>query len=213
MDGLLLDTERLAMQALGEAGREIGVAMPVELCRSLIGIPEDASRAVLLEAHGSAATTDRLLAAATRLFEAAIQEGRLGVKPGALLLLDAADRAGLPRAVATSSLRRKAILQLQAAGIAERFDAVVTRDDVARGKPHPDVYLQAAQALGMAPSRCLALEDSYNGVRAAHAAGMSVVMVPDLLPPTEEMVRLCRAVVADLGSLVPWLDAHPPSER
>jgi HAD superfamily hydrolase (TIGR01509 family) len=201
------------MQALGEAGREVGVAMPVDLCRSLIGIPEDASRAVLLAAHGAEATTDRLLAAATRLLEAAIAEGRLRVKPGVLRLLDAADRARLPKAVATSSVRRKALLQLQAAGIAERFDAVVTRDDVARGKPHPDVYLHAAQALRTAPSRCLALEDSYNGVRAAHAAGMSVVMVPDLLPPTEEMQTLCRAVVADLGSVVPWLVGEPSPER
>jgi beta-phosphoglucomutase-like phosphatase (HAD superfamily) len=69
---------------------------------------------------------------------------------------------------------------------------------VSRGKPNPDLYLHAARALGIAPARCLALEDSYNGVRAAHAAGMTVVMVPDLLPPTDEMRSLCRAIVPDL---------------
>jgi beta-phosphoglucomutase-like phosphatase (HAD superfamily) len=69
---------------------------------------------------------------------------------------------------------------------------------VARGKPFPDLFLCAAQRLMLAPERCLALEDSYNGVRAAHAAGMPVVMVPDLLSPTPEMHQMCLAVVSDL---------------
>src|SRR5207302_1685493 len=123
--------------------------------------------------------------------------GELRVKPGAVELLDAAESARLPRAVATSSSRAKAMHHLRAAGIVDRFDAVVTRDDVVRGKPHPDLFLRAASALAIAPARCLALEDSYNGVRAAHAAGMPVIMVPDLLPATEEMRGLCHAILDD----------------
>jgi HAD superfamily hydrolase (TIGR01509 family) len=205
MDGLLLDTESLALRALQKAGGEIGLEMSDALCRSMIGVAADRSRLLLIECHGESAPADPLFAAAARHLEAQIEAGLLRVKPGVTQLLEFAEKADLPRAVATSSSRRKALHHLHAAGIVDRFDAVVTRDDVSRGKPHPDLFLHAARALAKAPARCLALEDSYNGVRAAHAAGMPVVMVPDLLPPTDEMRELCRAVVDDLHEVVPML--------
>jgi HAD superfamily hydrolase (TIGR01509 family) len=213
MDGLLLDTETLAMQALLSAGAEVGLEMPQSLCRSMIGVPEDMSRLLFRERHGSGVPADPLFAAAARHLEALIDDGQLRIKPGVLEMLAAAEEAGLPKAVATSSARRKAMHHLRRAGIGDRFDAILTRDDVARGKPHPDLYVQAARALETAPSRCLALEDSYNGVRAAHAAGMPVVMVPDLLAPTDEMRRLCRAVVTDLHAVIPWFRQVPGSPR
>jgi beta-phosphoglucomutase-like phosphatase (HAD superfamily) len=114
--------------------------------------------------------------------------------------------------VATSSSRDKAVHHLSRAAIWHRFDAVLTRGDVSQGKPHPDLYLAAARALAMAPSRCLALEDSYNGVRAASAAGMPVVMVPDLLAPTDEMHRLCSAVMHDLHEVADMMRTRMASE-
>jgi HAD superfamily hydrolase (TIGR01509 family) len=123
-------------------------------------------------------------------------------------LLDFLKARKVPCAVATSSARDKADHHLQAAGIARCFDAIVTRDEVARGKPFPDLYRHAAQRLGAAAESCLALEDSYNGVRAAAAAGMPVVMVPDLLPPTEEMESLCHAILADLHEVMEMLAAE-----
>ena len=80
----------------------------------------------------------------------------------------------------------------------DRFHAIVARGDYTRGKPNPDPFLTAAQRLGVAPADCLALEDSYNGIRAASAAGMMTVMVPDLLDPTEEMQGLCLRIARDL---------------
>jgi beta-phosphoglucomutase-like phosphatase (HAD superfamily) len=106
-----------------------------------------------------------------------------------------------PRAVATSSGRARAEHHLWIAGIYRDFDAVVTCDDLERGKPHPDIYLCAAKRLGVPAARCLALEKSHNGVRAAHGAGMQVVMVPDLLGPTDEMRAKCEAVVPDLHAV------------
>jgi HAD superfamily hydrolase (TIGR01509 family) len=205
MDGLLLDTERLALRALQQAGAEMGLEMSDALCRSMIGVAADKSRLLFVERHGEAAPADALFAAATRGLEAQIDAGQLRVKAGVTPLLAAAERAGLPCAVATSSSRQKALHHLRAAGLVERFAAVVTRDDVAHGKPHPDLFVHAALALAVPPGRCLALEDSYNGVRAAHAAGMPVIMVPDLLPPTDEMRRLCHAIVEDLSAVVPLL--------
>lgn len=205
MDGLLLNTETLAARALVAAGQEVGIDTPRNFCESLIGVPADDCRRLLLGRYGDDAPADAFFAAATRHLHAMVDEGLLELRPGADALLGYLDRCGLPRAVATSSSREKATHHLTAAGILERFDTVVTRDDVARGKPHPDLYVCAADRLAIAPADCLALEDSYNGVRAAHAAKVPVVMVPDLLAPTDEMRMICLDIVDDLGKVIPLL--------
>jgi len=127
-----------------------------------------------------------------------LADTRLALKPGAIQLLDALDELGLPRAIATSSAHRTVQHHLAAHGLAERFDAIVGRGDYAAGKPAPDPFLKAAERLGVEPRLCLALEDSHNGVRSACAAGMMTVMVPDLVPPTEDIRSLCIAIAADL---------------
>ena len=97
--------------------------------------------------------------------------------------------------------RARAEQHLWIAGIRSDFDTVVTCDDLERGKPHPDVHLYAAERLGVPAARCLVLENSHNGVRAAHGAGMQVVMVLDLLGPTDEMRAKCEAVMPDLHAV------------
>jgi beta-phosphoglucomutase-like phosphatase (HAD superfamily) len=92
----------------------------------------------------------------------------------------------------------------------ERFNAIITRDDVARGKPHPDLFLRAAAEMRLAPNVCLVLEDSYNGIRAAKAAAMRAIMVPDLLCPTAEMSELAEAIVPDLFVIVNALISFRP---
>lgn len=206
MDGLLLNTEALARRALHEAGAELGLDLTDRFCSLLIGVPTDRTRQLLFEHYGLDAPADRFFAAATDRLEAAIEAGALRLQPGAIELIDRIDAHGMPKAVATSSSHGKALHHLEAAGIARRFDAIVTRDDVTRGKPFPDVFLRAAAAIRTMPANCLALEDSYNGVRSAHAAGMPVVMVPDLLVPDDEMWRLATAIVSDLHAIVRWLD-------
>ena len=203
MDGLLLDTESMARDALRVCGKSIGLDLPDCVLQLLIGLPADACHALLRDRFGKDVPTEALFeACAVRLVEQ-IDAGALQLKPGAVELLDRLEAVGVPSAVATSSSRQKALHRLQAGGIRERFEAVVTRDDVARGKPYPDLYLRAAAALGFAPHRCLALEESYHGVRAAHAAGMPVAMVPDLLQATDEMRAKCRVIVDDPHGIVP----------
>jgi beta-phosphoglucomutase-like phosphatase (HAD superfamily) len=133
---------------------------------------------------------------------ALVASGALGLKPGAEELLAFLDSTAIPKALATSSSRKKAMSTLAAVQMDERFDVVVTRTDVSRGKPHPDLFLRAASELGRTVDHCIALEDSYNGVRAAHAAGIRVIMVPDLLLPTAEMTNLSEAVLPDLFAVL-----------
>jgi HAD superfamily hydrolase (TIGR01509 family) len=132
--------------------------------------------------------------------QALVDSGELKLKPGALELIARLQAERIPKAVATSSNRAKATKHLQKSLLLDRFEAILTREDVSNGKPAPDLFLAAASRLRVQPSECVALEDSYNGVRAAFAAGMSVIMVPDLLPPTAEMGTLCRGIAHDLHS-------------
>ena len=122
-------------------------------------------------------------------------------------LLALLDRSGLRCAIATSSRHQDVQRNLSAHALDERFHAVVAHGDYERGKPNPDPYLRAAERLGAAPEDCLALEDSFNGVRSASAAGMMTVMVPDLIPPTEEIRRLCLRIAKDLHEVRELLEA------
>ena len=88
------------------------------------------------------------------------------------------------------------------AGIRHRFETILTRDDVARGKPSPDLYLLAAARFGLKPEVCVAVEDSNHGVTAAHAAGAITIMVPDMVTPTDETRARCAAIVPDLGAVL-----------
>ena len=201
MDGLLLDSESLALRALTAVAGRMGIDAPPDFCHQMIGIPVDRCLLLVRKRFGPEFPCENYLAAAADYAEDLIRSGLLSLKPGALELLSQLDELGIPKAIATSSSRAKAETHLRAAGILDRFDAIATRDDVKHGKPSPDLFLKAASLVGADPSRCLALEDSYNGIRAAQAAGMRVIMVPDLLPATEEMRKTCLLIAPDLHAV------------
>jgi HAD superfamily hydrolase (TIGR01509 family) len=202
MDGLLLDTESLAMRSLANAAGDWGVNAPTSFHHAMIGLSADGCCELLRGRFGPGFYAEAYLASANRHLERLVETGQLRLKSGVLALLAHLEHLGLPKAVATSSSRFKAARHLQAVDIFDRFEVIITRDDVARGKPHPDLFLLAMKELGLPPRRCLVLEDSYNGVRAASAAGATVIMVPDLLPATEEMHSLCAMVVTDLNAIL-----------
>ncbi|MBX9946376.1 MAG: HAD family phosphatase [Reyranella sp.] len=197
MDGLLIDTEAVYIEALQVAAGALGVDMPLAFCHSMIGIPGRECDLMIQEFYGSGFDIERFResfsAHTRRRFDDAVP-----VKAGAVELLDFLAARGLPLAVATSSGRATAERHLGRAGLRDRFAALATRDDVARAKPHPDVYLEAARRLGVSPKRCLAFEDSNPGLTAAHAAGAMAIMVPDILPPLPEVRAKCLRVVDDL---------------
>ena len=197
MDGLLFDTETLYQEAGALAARDFTCELTPEIFRSLIGLPWTASAQLLLGHFGSSFDVDGF-AQSWRGHFATIVETRLPLKPGVVELLDCLDAHKLPRAIATSSSHKTAQHHLAFHNLAGRFHHVVASGDYATGKPAPDPYLMAAKRMGVEPGLCLALEDSYNGVRSASAAGMMTVMVPDLLDPTDEIRGLCALIANDL---------------
>lgn len=200
MDGLLFDTETLYLEAATTAVVEIGHEVGIEVFQRMIGVPWSRNREMLLDHFGADFPADGFVAVWLRHY-AALAEKRLALKPGALELLDTLDALHLPRAIATSSSHSTVQHHLRAHDLAGRFDAIVGAGDYPAGKPAPDPFLAAARRLGAEPAHCLALEDSHNGVRSASAAGMMTVMVPDLLPATDEIRALCTLVVADLHAV------------
>jgi beta-phosphoglucomutase-like phosphatase (HAD superfamily) len=197
MDGVLIDTEAVWREVQLAEARAQGLHLPLEVVDSMIGLPWQVNRRQLQDHFGPRFDVEAFVQAIVQRHDAMCQDG-VRVKAGVVELLDLLDALALPRAIATSSDRHVVADRLGPAGLLTRFHAVVGNEDCARGKPHPEPYLNAARAMGVDPVLCLALEDSYNGVRSAHAAGMMTVMVPDLLPPTEEIGGLCVAVAETL---------------
>ena len=197
MDGLLVDTETVSRQAMAAAARGLGHDLPHELFIRTVGMSFAASGGIFTEHFGPEFDVPWFQAESTRLFRAAAELG-VALKTGVIELLDFLDAEGLPYAIATSSPHQDVERNLRGHGLGARFHAIVAGGDYARSKPFPDPFLKAAERLGVDPAHCLALEDSHNGIRAAHAAGMMAVMVPDLLEPTAEMHALCVRVIESL---------------
>jgi HAD superfamily hydrolase (TIGR01509 family) len=207
MDGLLVDTEVLIRDLMTELAPRFGAELPEHVFQQMVGLPSEASDAVARAHFGPDFPLEALYAEVSRRVHAACEVG-VALKAGVVELLDHLDAARLPRAIATSSSHAAVQRTLGPSGILPRFDAIVAAGDYARGKPNPDPFLTAAERLGIEPGLCLALEDSHNGVRAAHAAGMMTVMVPDLLAPTDEMRAKCLAIAESLHHVLDLVEAH-----
>jgi HAD superfamily hydrolase (TIGR01509 family) len=197
MDGVLFDTETQYEKAALAAAREVGVGMTSEFFRSTVGSPWPVVRQLMLDHYGPDLAVEELAEISRRIFHELTETQEI-LKPGVLELLDLLDELGLPRAVATSSSRPTVERHLLRHGLADRFAGIAAHGDYDRHKPHPDPFLKAAELLGVAPQDCLAVEDSHHGVRSASSAGMMTVMVPDLLPATDEICALCLHVMPDL---------------
>jgi HAD superfamily hydrolase (TIGR01509 family) len=197
MDGLLFDTEALYQQAYVEAARLGGYDVSVDAIRLTIGVPWVRGRGLLLQQLGEQFPIDDYYARMTDRF-AALSATELRLKPGVLELLDLLDELDLPRCIATSSAHETVQDHLSAHGLTHRFHAVIGHGDYSNSKPAPDPYLVAAERLAVTAGACLALEDSHGGVRSASAACMMTIMVPDLVPPTDEIRALCVYVAPSL---------------
>ncbi len=177
LDGLLVNTEQLyplaAHELLGRRGRQF----TPDLHQQMMGRPATAALAVLKDMHALPESLEELIDESATIFRGLLDD-RLDLMPGVPELLARIEQAGLPKAVATSSGRGFAEEILGRMGLIERFRFLLCAEDVTRGKPDPEVYLKAADRIGVTPTRMMVLEDSVNGYRAGIAAGAVVIAVP-----------------------------------
>lgn len=197
MDGLLFDTETIALRCWTEAAQALGLGGVAELYPQCIGITQPKTRALWAEAWGEE-NAEAFGTEILKIYERVYAGKPVDQMPGAADILSALQCAGLPLAVASSTPETRVRQHLAEAGFLSRFTAVIGGDRLQRSKPAPDIFLLAGEALGAVPARCFVLEDSFNGIRAAHAAGMRPIMVPDMMQPTAEIAALAEIVVKDL---------------
>jgi HAD superfamily hydrolase (TIGR01509 family) len=193
LDGLLFDSERRTRQAWRAALLGFGHDLDDAFYATLIGRRVSISEGMVAERFGVDAAAFRT---AWRAEHHRIVGEPVSPMPGALALIAWLEAAGIPRAIATSSIRADAERTLGAHAL--RFHALITGDQVTRSKPDPEIYLAAAAALGIPVAACVALEDSEPGIAAAHAAGMTALMVPDLMQPSPATRPLAHGIYPSL---------------
>jgi HAD superfamily hydrolase (TIGR01509 family) len=202
LDGILLDTEELWNEARRQIAEERGGRWHEDAQRAMMGMSSPEWSRYMHEVIGVPDPPQRISDEVVERMEE-LYRRRLPLVEGAI---EAVQRIGArwPLAIASSSNRPLIDLFLELTGMGEVFRATVSSEEVARGKPAPDVYLEAAARLGVAPERSAAIEDSENGIRSAVAAGMCVVAVPNrVFPPSEETLSLADSVLGSLAELTP----------
>jgi HAD superfamily hydrolase (TIGR01509 family) len=205
MDGLLIDSERIIMQACIQAAAQVGITYTQAEYVELIGRAGPDSTRIMVEQLNGVENfnlvmqgLDALLAQRNHMFP---------LKPGAQALLEYYQANQVICCVASSSPMHHITHRLSHAGVLNHFSHLTSGQEVERGKPNPDIYLLAVNKLGLSPQACIAFEDSEMGARAAIAAGLKVVVVPDLLQPSDYVRAHCHQVVE---SLQDWLNAIAP---
>ncbi len=199
MDGVIFDSERAVLAVWREIAAELGLPGIGEVFIQCVGTNKRRTEEIF---HESYPTLDfqAFDNEVRRRFRARYDGGRLPVKPGAEQILRALRERGIPLALASSTESGVVRRELEEAGLLSYFDAVIGGDQVHVSKPNPEIFLLAAAALDRLPEDCFVIEDSFNGIRAAKAAGMHPVMVPDLLSPDREMEKLAEVILPDLAA-------------
>lgn len=202
LDGVLLQSEEVWDAVREGYVRERGGRYDEAIQRAMMGMSAPEWSRLLAEEAGVDASPEQINAdVVERMLGAYARE--LPLVPGAV---DVVGRlaARFPLALASSSNRAIFEEALRLAGLADAFQATVSSEEVPQGKPAPDVYLEAARRLGVAPEKCAAVEDSHSGIRSAHAAGMRVIAIPNpSYPPDPEALELADVTLASLEELTP----------
>ncbi|MBO4669008.1 MAG: HAD family phosphatase [Lachnospiraceae bacterium] len=202
MDGVIFDSERATYLCWKKVAEEHGLERMDEVYRKCIGVTVEVTRQICLDAYGEDFPYEQFAKEASVLYHERYDGGRLPVKEGTREILSYLKENGIPTAIASSTRQERVVSQLDEAGLLGFFNAVVGGESVSKSKPAPDIFLFAAKKLGIAPADCVVIEDSFNGIRAAHAAGMIPVMVPDMLEPDDEIRGKCKFVCISLREVL-----------
>lgn len=205
MDGTMFDTEVISVSAMEHAAELYGIQLPRETMLGFMGLPGTEIRRQYLELFGDDFDYSGYRRKKIGYQDAVIDRDGVPVKPGLCALLEFARRRGLRCAVATSTNRDRAEDLIRRAGVRVYFDAVICGEDVEHGKPAPDIFCLAAETLGLAPEACAGIEDSRNGILAARRAGLFTILVPDLIPADDDMLKAADLRADSLADVLNFL--------
>ena len=192
MDGVIFDSEILVLSSWKEVAGRHGIQDVEKVCHECLGTNSAVSKQIFLRHYGQDFPYDEYKAEMAEVFFAHASDGKLAKKQGVEELLKYLKDKGFKVGISEG-------------GLLEYFDQIVGGDMVKHSKPEPDIFLEACGRLESKPENCYVIEDSYNGIRAAHAAGMHPIMVPDLMEPTEEMKSLAEQILGSLCAVQEFL--------
>lgn len=201
VDGVLFDTERLMHRVWQEVGAELGCPQVGVDYLEFVGQNRADIFAKMLRFYGPDFPKEQFMSLCSQRLQDRLERDGVPIKPGVAELFAFLRGRGIPIAIATSTAAVRTKRRMEMTGLNRFLSGMVTGDQVTRGKPDPEIYLLACQALGTDPARTLAVEDSRNGILSAHAAGMPTVMVPDMIPPAPELEQLLWKRCASLSQL------------
>ncbi len=207
MDGLLLDSERVYGAAWADTAREMDIPLTLDMIHATIGMNAKVSERYLKGCLGEDFDFHTFHEAARHLTYRRLEEEGIPLKPYAAEILQELTAAGWRLALATSTREHVARGMLEAKGLIGYFHALCFGSQVERSKPYPDIFLLAAQRLEVEPSTCVVLEDSPNGIAAAHAAGMASLWIPDQVLPDErpDTAKIADHLFPSLKEAGQWL--------
>ena len=205
MDGVIFDTERLALKVWMRTAEELGIPDIELLYPSCIGTNYARTQEILYDRYGSSFPQKEFTDRVRKYFKEATYGG-LPVKPGAEELLSQLKVQHTPTALASSTASEIVRQELEDADLIGYFDALICGDMVRHSKPDPEIFLKAGEAVNAEPSGCLVIEDSFNGVRACKASGLYTVMVPDIIRPDDEMRELADVILPSLKEVQDFLN-------
>jgi len=194
MDGVLFDTERLCIETWVMLADSKNITGMTEAMNSCIGTNHELTKQIMLNFYGEDFDYDWFRKEAGNLMQQVMEENGMPMKPGVYELLDYLKTSGYRLGLASSTRFEVIKKELTMMNLTKYFECIIGGDMVEKSKPEPDIYLKICSDMKVAPGDCYAIEDSYNGIRSAYKAGLHPVMVPDLLPPTEEMKNLCTVI-------------------
>jgi len=202
MDGLLLDTERVCMQAFERACQQLSLPFVKSAYLKIIGRNAKGIEEAIMDHYAQYIEYPPLRKAWMDGYWPIVETQAIPVKEGVIALLEWFKSQSIPTAVATSTHQQLAKTKLKLAGIDHYFEHISSGCEVTNGKPHPEIFLLAAQRLNISPEACLAFEDSSNGVISALAANMKVYQVPDLVVPDTEIIALGHNIKKSLNDVL-----------
>ena len=198
MDGLLLDSEKISFDTFKEALKIFHLEKESSLFYTMIGKDAISCKNILKKGLSDKVDHDEFGKIWSDLYKKETTLKPIPVKNGAISLLNHLKDINVITAVATSTDTNMAKEKLENAGLLEYFTVIVGGDQIKRGKPNPEIYLYVADKLSVNPKNCLALEDSENGVKSAVATGMTVIQIPDIVQPSEELKQLGHIILSSL---------------
>mgnify|MGYP000871338714 FL=1 len=205
LDGVIFDTERLVIEFWKEVAKKHNIPNVEHTCIQCLGTNRVRTREIFLENYGADFPFDPYRAEVTELFNTHYKGVPLPTKPGVRELLSYLQEQDIKVGLASSTAQHLVRDEIGTAGLLPYFQTLVCGDMVEHSKPAPDIFLKACEILNADPTKSIAIEDSFNGIRSAHCAGMTPIMVPDQVQPTDEIRALAFHVMPSLLDVLNWL--------